>query len=71
MCHGVTERYLSLSSTLPSASRTKVDLLEPDEEAPVGAEAEGGRNSVVGSLRVCIKLSGPEVDISLMCFCCA
>ena len=42
MCHSVTERYLSLSSTLPSASRTKVDLLEPGEEAPVEAEAEGG-----------------------------
>ena len=37
------ERYLSLGSTLPSASRTKVDLLEPGEEAPVEAEAEGGR----------------------------
>ena len=42
MCHSVTERYLSLGSTLPSASRAKGDLLEPDEEAPVGAEAEGG-----------------------------
>ena len=35
MCHSVTERYLSLGSTLPSASRAKGDLLEPDEEAPV------------------------------------
>ena len=66
MCHSVTERYLSLGSTLPSASRAKGDLLEPDEEAPVGAEAEGWRNSVVGSLRVCMKLSGPEVDIYLL-----